>query len=787
MLKNYFVIAWRHLLKNRGYSLINIVGLGLGMTIALVIGLWVADEYGYNHYHKNINSIAEVMNLQRGKNEPFSTNGIATNVMGQTLHRDYPDLFEKVTLASGAWDYIAAVGEKRISREGMYVEHEFPAMFSYKMVYGSISALKDPSTILIAQTLATALFGNTDPTGKTITVSNIVVYKVGGVFEHLPANTSYHNVEMLFPWEAPAATWLHSSEDWNNHNEQCYVQLKPGVTAEQATQRIRYLPTPHIKDYHEEYMLYPLAKLHLYSNFVNAVADGGRIDTVRLVATIGAFVLLLACINFMNLSTARSEKRAKEVGIRKTVGSLRSQLIGQFLGESILTALLALVLAIGLANLSLPWFNTLTAKDMHIPWTSPLFAPLVLAFTLLTGLLAGSYPAFYLSAFRPVKVLKGSIRAGRYASLPRQVLVVLQFTVSLTLIIATLFIYRQVQYSKGRDVGYTREGLVNIGMNTMDLINHEAAVRTALLHSGVVANVAASSQSVTGFWQNNDVYWENKPVEKNKVFFRDVDITPEFGATVGWKVLQGRDFSRDYSTDSNNVILNDTAAKFIGFNNPIGKTITYNQKRYTIVGVVNNLITNSPYDPIQPALFLSTNSHLNFVIRLKPGVATAKALATIEPIFKKYNPGSPFEYSFTDKDYAAKFESETQTGNLASVFAGLAIFISCLGLFGLASFIAEQRTKEIGVRKVLGAGVGNLWRLLSKDFVRLSILSMFFAVPLAYYVSDKWLGNYAYHAPLSAWIFAAACAGILLITLATVSYQAVRAALTNPVKSLRSE
>jgi ABC-type antimicrobial peptide transport system permease subunit len=336
-------------------------------------------------------------------------------------------------------------------------------------------------------------------------------------------------------------------------------------------------------------------------------------------------------------------------------------------------------------------------------------------------------------------------------------------------------------------VGYTREGLVNIGMNTMDLINHEAAVRTALLHSGVVANVAASSQSVTGFWQNNDVYWENKPVEKNKVFFRDVDITPEFGATVGWKVLQGRDFSRDYSTDSNNVILNDTAAKFIGFNNPIGKTITYNQKRYTIVGVVNNLITNSPYDPIQPALFLSTNSHLNFVIRLKPGVATAKALATIEPIFKKYNPGSPFEYSFTDKDYAAKFESETQTGNLASVFAGLAIFISCLGLFGLASFIAEQRTKEIGVRKVLGAGVGNLWRLLSKDFVRLSILSMFFAVPLAYYVSDKWLGNYAYHAPLSAWIFAAACAGILLITLATVSYQAVRAALTNPVKSLRSE
>jgi ABC-type antimicrobial peptide transport system permease subunit len=787
MIKNYFTIAWRHLLKNRGYSLINIVGLGLGMTIALVIGLWVADEYSYNHYHKNIDRIAEVMNLQRGKNESFSTNGIATNIMGQTLHRDYPDLFEKVSLASGAWDYIAAVGDKHIAREGMYVEREFPGLFSYKMVYGSISALKDPSTILIAQTLATALFGNIDPTGKTVTVSNIVEYKVGGVYENLPANTTYHNVEMLFPWTAPSANWLNSSEDWNNHNEQCYVQLKPGVTVEQATRRIRYLPTPHIKDYHEEYMLYPLAKLHLYDHFVNAVADGGRIDTVRLVATIGAFVLLLACINFMNLSTARSEKRAKEVGIRKTVGSLRSQLIGQFLGESILTALLALVLAILLANLSLPFFNQLTAKDMHIPWTSPWFAPLVLAFTLLTGLLAGSYPAFYLSAFRPVKVLKGAVKAGRYASLPRQVLVVLQFTVSLTLIIATLFIYRQVQYSKARDVGYTREGLINVPMNTMDIINHEAAARRALLASGVVANVAASSQTVTGFWQNNDVYWDNKPEEKNKLFFRDVNISPEFGATIGWKVLQGRDFSRNYSTDSNNVILNDTAAKLIGFDNPLGKTITYNNKRYTIVGVVNNLITNSPYEPVQPALFFNTVSHLNFIIRLKPGVPMPRALATIEPIFKQYNPGSPFDPSFVDKDYAVKFESETQTGNLAAVFAGLAIFISCLGLFGLAAFVAEQRTREIGVRKVLGAGIGNLWRLLSKDFIRLSILSMFFAVPLAWYFSDKWLGKYTYHAPLSAYIFGAACAGILLITLATVSYQAVRAALMNPVKSLRSE
>jgi putative ABC transport system permease protein len=565
------------------------------------------------------------------------------------------------------------------------------------------------------------------------------------------------------------------------------------MTPEQATARIKDLPAhgsyvawknPEVK---ETLMTYPLDRIHLHGDFNFGVPSGGRIQFVWFFGIIGTFVLLLACINFMNLSTARSEQRAKEVGIRKTIGGLRYQLIAQFLGESILLALLAFFLAAFLAYFSLPFFNGIAAKEMHFPADSPAFWAIALGFTLLTGILAGSYPAFYLSAFRPVKVLKGIFRAGRGATLPRQVLVTLQFTVSLSLIIGTIVVFRQIQIAKDRPIGYTREGLITVPINTDTLHQHTDALRNELMRTGMVAGVAESSLPTTSFENGNSMGWEGQTENQKYLNFHDVNITPEFGRTVGWTVLQGRDLSRDFATDSSAMLINATALKAAGFKNPIGQHVTFDSKPYTIVGVVNDMLANSPYEPIEPTIFLGYGGMGDFTIRIRPGKSMHAALAAIEPIFKKFNPASPFIYHFNDDEYAQKFAAESRIGNLAAVFAGLAIFISCLGLFGLASFVAEQRTKEIGVRKILGARVFSLWALLSKEFLWLVFISMFISMPLVFLGMHRWLQQYAYRTDLSWWIFASAGGGILLITVLTVSYQSLKAALMNPVRSLRTE
>ena len=787
MLKNYFTIAWRNLRKNKGYSFINITGLAMGMAIALLIGLWITDEVSFDAYHHNHKNIAQVMCLQANKGDTYIGTTVAA-IVPHTLHTGYDDLFSKVAQVSFADTHIITFGDKNLSRRGVWAQPEFPDLFTYQMVAGPITALKDPSTLMLSQSLATALFGSANPIGQTVRLDNELEFKVGGVFEDLPLNTTFHDREILLPWDNKANNYLTTSSDWDDHNSQAYVLMNDHVSTEQASARIRTLPTAHIKAYREEALVMPLDRLNLYgSQFRNGEPQGGRMRFIWLFGIIGGFVLLLACINFMNLSTARSEKRAKEVGIRKTIGSLRTQLIGQFLGESVLIAFLSLLLALLLVTISLPFFNQLTVKTMTLPWTNPLFALSLIAFTLLTGILAGSYPAFYLSGFRAVKVLKGSFKAGRGASLPRQILVVLQFSVSLILIIGTVIVYRQIQYTKDRPTGYDRDRLVTVPINTTDLQTHDKALFADLLRSGMVDKAAESSQSTTMFSNNNDLDWEGKDPSLNMVFFRNINVTPEFGQTVGWHVLQGRDFSRSFATDSNAIILNDTAAKIIGFKDPIGKTVTYGGKRRTVIGVVQNMVTNSPYALVEPAVFLGDGYLGVITLHLRAGLAPHAAIAAIEPLFKKYNPGSPFLYRFNDDEYSRKFESEERVGNLATVFAGLAIFISCLGLFGLAAFVAEQRTREIGVRKVLGAGVVSLWGLLSKEFLRLVALSLLISIPVAYIAMDRWLQIYVYHAPMSWWIFASAAIGILLITLLTVSYQSLRAATANPVKSLRAE
>ena len=787
MLKNYFIVAWRHLTKNRVYTIINITGLATGMAVALLIGLWIADEFSYDHFFPNHKKIARALVSQTAHTESY-TGEVVSTVMGQALQDQYKDLFSRTAMTAFPNDHILSYDDKIITGSGMYAQKDFPEMLGIPILQGSFESLRDASTAVISQELATALFGKSDPIGKTIKVDNQLPLRIGGVYANIPQNTSYTGLDMIMPWSNLANSYYTQNTNWDDHSAFVYVELQPGVTAEQATARVAKVPTPHIKEWREEAVIYPFDKWHLYNDFALGKPTGtGAIRYVWLFGLIGGFVLLLACINFMNLSTARSEKRTKEVGIRKTVGSLTKDLITQFLSESVLVAVLSLILALAMAAAALPFFNTLAAKDIHIPYANPLFWLAIAAFTLTTGLLAGSYPAFYLSRFKPVKVLKGPLKAGRSASLPRQILVVLQFTVSLTLVIGTIMVYRQVMYTKDRPVGYTREGLLTVDMNTPDLNQHYESLRTELIKQGIAENVAASSQTPTNFGANNGIDWRGKTHDQDHIMFNNVNVTPDYGRTIGWKILQGRDFSRDFLTDSTAMILNDTAAKIIGIKNPIGEIMTFYGRQFHVIGVAANMVVNSPYQKVGPAAFFGGSYVTNMIIRIKPGLATGTAMAKMEPLFKKYNPSSPFIYYFVDADYAKKFAAEQRIGNLASVFTLMAILISCLGLFGLAAFVAEQRTKEIGVRKVLGAGIMNLWGLLSKDFIRLTALSMLIAMPLAYLGMNKWLAGYPYHAPMSWWIFASAGAGLLTITLITVSFQSLKAALQNPVRSLRSE
>jgi putative ABC transport system permease protein len=793
MIKSYLKIAWRNLLKNKGYSAINITGLATGMAVAMLIGFWIYDEVTFDTYHENHKELAQVMTTQTFNGETGTGKAVAMP-LGNELRTKYGSDFKNVSMASWNFGHILAAGDKKISAQGMWVEPDFPSMFSFRMIKGTRSGLVDPSSVLLSSSVAKSLFGKEDPVNKIIKLDNKESYKVTGVFEDLPRNTTLYETKILLSWNKYITTedWLKESmTQWGNHSFQAFVQLNDHVDIAKVSDKIKNASMIHLKeaeDGKEELVLQPMDNWRLHSEFKNGKLAGGRIHFVWLFGIIGIFVLLLACINFMNLSTARSEKRAKEVGIRKTIGSLRRQLIKQFLTESVLVSLLALVVAIVLVIILLPFFNGLSDKKISFPFASTGFWGLLLAFTFFTGIIAGSYPAFYLSGFQPIKVLKGTFRAGRFASLPRKVLVVVQFTISIALIIGTIIVYKQVQFAKSRPVGYTREGLITLSMNTPDLYGHYDALRNDLIATGAVDNMAESSSPSTDVWSNQIGFdWAGK--DPNTLpLFGTIGVTRDFGKTIGWHILEGRDFSRDFTTDTSALILNEAAVKLTGLKNIVGQIINWNKKPYTVVGVVKDMVMQSPYDPVKPTIFSMNPGWANIItIRIKPSESMQAALAKIETVFKKYNPGSPFEYKFTDEDYAKKFSDEERIGNLSTFFAVLAIFISCLGLFGLASFVAEQRTKEIGVRKVLGASVFMLWRMLSKEFVVLVIISSLIAIPLAWYFLHEWLQKYEYRTSISGWIFLVAGAGALVITLLTVSFQAIKAAIANPVKSLRSE
>lgn len=795
MIRNYFKIAWRNLLKNKQFSAINIGGLAIGMAVAMLIGFWLLDELTFNQYHRNYDKVARIMQKQTANGEIYTGESLPMP-LGEELKTHYGDNFKYLAMASWQGDYILSRGNDHQKKNGMYIDKDGPKILSLKMMKGSTEGLNDPHSILLSSRAAKAFFAGQDPMGQIIKINNLLDVKVTGVFEDLPYNTDFRDLEFIAPWDLylTSEPWLQNAKtQWDNNSFQGFAQINDHTDFALVNKNIANSKLNRVSDEEKKYkaqiFLFPMKDWHLRYNWKSGVQTGGLIEYVKMFAVIGVFVLLLACINFMNLSTARSEKRAKEVGIRKTVGSARGQLIGQFLCESLLVAFIAFFIALLLTLLLLPWFNSVAHKQMSIPWGSAGFWLICLVFTMITGVLAGSYPALFLSSFQPVKVLKGTFKAGRLAGLPRKVLVVTQFTVSVALIIGTVIVYQQIQHTKNRPVGYDRNGLVMIEMSTPEFYGKYDVLRAELKRKGAIAEMAESSSPLTGVWNNNGGFdWEGKDPNLD-TDFATFWVTHEYGKTVGFRMAEGRDFSRDFPTDSSAILINEAAIEFMNLKDPVGKTIRWGRNRsYTIAGVVKNMIATSPFEQVKQAVYLLNYENVNWMtLRLNPEKSTQESLAIIEEVFKKVIPSAPFDYKFADEEYAAKFAQEERVGKLATFFAGLAILISCLGLFGLASFVAEQRTKEIGIRKIVGASVFNLWQLLSKDFVLLVLIACAVAIPLAYYYLEGWLQDYDYRISIRWWVFALSVAGAVMITLITVSFQAVKAALANPVKSLRTE
>jgi len=806
MIKNYLKVAWRNLVKNRATSLINIGGLAVGMAVAMLIGLWVWDELSFDTYHKNYKTIGQIrVHMVDRKSNTQGINSSVQFPLFTELKANYKENFKHIVMASWDVNNILSAGDKKLSRTGLYMDADAPEMLTLKMIHGSWAGLKDPYSIMLSASTAKAFFGNANPMNQVIKINNKYVVKVTGVYEDLPLNTQFKDLMFLSPiylWFADNP-WIKTSAitDWQNHFLKIYAQIAPNTSFEQVSHNIKDAELKNLKDVkfkdeaalNQQVLVMPMCDWHLH-NYKRGQPDNGPLQMVWLISIIGTFVLLLACINFMNLSTARSETRAKEIGIRKAVGSLRMQLIGQFLSESFLIVVLAFSLSLILATLSLPWFNDLAAKQVIMPFQSLYFWLISIGFIFITSIIAGSYPALYLSSFKPVKVLKGTFKAGRLASIPRKVLVVTQFTVSVALIICTIVVYKQIQIAKNRPVGYTREGLIMIEKKNSDFDGKYDILRSELKNTGVVSEMSESFGKVTEIASGNGGFqWKGKDPNFNDSF-GTLPVTFEYGKTIGWQFTSGRDFSRAFITDSNGMVINEAASKYMGLKNPVGEDVSWKfqdqpRRYYKILGVVKDMIMESPYDDTFPTIFMIKGhvgtSQIN--VKINPKVSASEALPKIEAVFKKIIPSAPFEYKFADEEYAAKFAAEERIGKLAGVFATLAIFISCLGLFGLASFVAEQRFKEIGVRKVLGATVVNLWALLSKDFVQLVILSQLIASPIAYYFMRKWLMNYHYRTDISWWVFGVTCGGALIITLITVSFQSIKAATANPVNSLRSE
>ncbi|RFM25711.1 ABC transporter permease [Deminuibacter soli] len=792
MFKNYFKTAWRNIVKYKSYSLLNILGLATGMAVGLLIGLWIYFQFSYDRFVPGYQSVYQAYYVVN-RNGEIAGQTATSLLLADVMKSEIPEIAYTVQTDWGN-DHSLMRGDKKIYQEGMAAGKDFFHVFPFNLLSGTAgSVLHDPYSIVLSRSTATALFGKENPVNQTVRLDNTHDMKVTGVMEDLPGNSSFSFHYLIpFSYNILNAEWIKiASTTWNNNSFQTFLSLKPATTFEQVQPKLKLINS-HFPDnwkvVQPSVKLHPMKNWHLYSSFSNGSYSGGFIEYVRMFAIIGALVILIACINFTNLSIAQSEKRAREVGVRKAIGSGTGSLVYQFLMETLVITCCGLILALLLVQLALPAFNTLTGSTIQIPWQQPAFWACLAAFVVITTLLAGGRPAFYFSSFQPMKVLKGTFQAGKPAAFTRQVLVVLQFSSSVALIISTIIIYQQIQYVKDRPTGYNSERLVSTP-DSRDLQRNFTALKQDMLASGAVSDVASSSSTITGLgsWVGVDNFEGMYPNEV--VNLAAVDISDDYFKTVGMQLLEGRNFTPGLHIDTVDVIANEAAVKRMRFKSGINQQVIWNGKKpVRIIGVVKDALMASPFSAAEPTFFVyNPQESGNILYRLNDKMPTAEALAKLGKLFNKYNAAYPYNYTFTDESYARKFRTEVLIGKLSALFAALAIFISCIGLFGLAAYVAHKRTREMGIRKVLGASVSNIWLLLSKDFVLMVLLSCVIASPVSWYFLNNWLHKYSYRISIGPLVFVVAAALALLITVFTVSIQAVRAAVANPVKSLKSE
>jgi len=782
MFKNYFKIAWRNLFRNKGFSITNILGLTIGITCTIFIFLWVQDERTYDRFQKNYDNIYQVMANRDFKNS-IMTDPNMVLPLASSLEKAYPQIKNAVVTTQGESD-IFEYHDSKLKKDGLTVGGNFFDMFSWKFIKGNATALRDPSSIVLTESAAKTFFGNEDPINKVLKMNNENDMKVTAVLEDPPGNSSLQ-FDFIKPFNYSDPDVKRSMNEWTNSSWRVYLQVVQGTNMTTLDKNITALKRQRSDDKISTYFTFPMSKWRLYSDFKDGKNIGGMIEYVRLFTIIAIIILLIACVNFMNLSTARSEKRAKEVGVRKTLGSNKKQLILQFFFESMIIASIAFIFSVFGVYLLLPSFNSLVSKHLILDLTQSYIWIGGFGIILFTGIVAGSYPALYLSSFNPIKVLKGTFLAGRKAVLPRRILVVAQFVISILLISATIIIYQQIQHVKNRDIGYNADNLVMIP-SSPDVQKKYAVIKNELLKTGMVSAVTRTFSPITQVWWKAPApHWEGEP--DVNIIVTGFSTGLDFTKTIGVKMLQGKDFS-GLPSDSSAMMLNKAALDVMGLKNPIGMQMRYGKETYTITGVTANVVMESPYKPVEPMIIFYQPDNTNIVsIRLNHSANLQKALKSMETIFKTYNPSVPFDYQFADKEFGKKFITEELISKLTNIFAGLAIFICCIGLAGLASFTIEKRIREIGIRKVLGSSVQQILLLISKEFLRLVSIAFIIAVPLTWWAMNSWLQKYEYRIHISIWLFVVVGFLILLLTLTVVSLNTLRAARANPVKSLRTE
>jgi putative ABC transport system permease protein len=785
MLKNYFKIAWRNLFRNKGFSLTNILGLSIGMVCTILILLWVQDELTYDKFHANYNNIYKVMAHRDFNNQVFTDQNMVLP-LAQALESSSPQT-KNAVVTTYPQPHIITYGDAKLKKQGCTVSEHFFDMFSWKFIKGNAAtAIPDPYSIVLTQSAAKALFGNSDPINKVVRIDNEYNAKVTAILADLPGNSTFQ-FDFINTFNYSGDYVKQAMANWQNSSWSVFIQTVPGANIQLLNKNINDIKKQHDPDDKKisTYFAFPMNKWRLYSDFKDGKNVGGMIEYVRLFTIIAFIILLIACVNFMNLSTARSEKRAKEVGVRKTLGSDKKQLILQFFSESMILAFIAFVFSLISVYLLMPSFNALVSKHLSLDLTQPLFWLGAFAIIILTGVVAGSYPALYLSSFNPVMVLKGTFLPGKKAVLPRRMLVVAQFVISILLISATIIVYRQIQHVKNRDMGYDPNNLIMLPASP-DVNKNFTVIKQELIKTGMINAVTRTMSPITDIWWRSPAPdWEGKPANVN-IIIDGITTDVDFAKTMGIKILKGKDFSGTPS-DSSAMLLNKAAVEAMGLKNPIGMQMR-NGRNYTVIGITDNVVMGSPYVPVDPMMvYYEPNGANSVSIRLNQSVQPQRALQSIETIYKKYNPAVPFEYQFVDQEFGKKFLTEELISRITNIFAGLAIFICCIGLAGLASFTIEKRIREIGIRKVLGASLQQLLMLISKEFLWLVLIAFIIAVPLAWWLMSNWLEKYVYHINISIWLFVGVGVVILMLTLLVVSLNTIRAAIRNPVKSLRTE